>query len=87
MTSKNRATAPTNFRIRIGMMGVMVRSMLRVNVALPSRRRGAYIAVIARHVMTRPPIPAHRRAVSLWLYAVAALMVVTLVVGGATRLT
>jgi cytochrome c oxidase assembly protein subunit 15 len=30
---------------------------------------------------------ARRRAVALWLYAVAALMVVTLVVGGATRLT
>lgn len=30
---------------------------------------------------------AHRRAVAVWLYAVAALMVVTLVVGGATRLT
>jgi cytochrome c oxidase assembly protein subunit 15 len=29
----------------------------------------------------------HRRAVQLWLFAVAALMVVTLVVGGATRLT
>jgi cytochrome c oxidase assembly protein subunit 15 len=31
--------------------------------------------------------PQHRRAVQLWLFAVAALMVVTLVVGGATRLT
>lgn len=30
---------------------------------------------------------AQRRAVQLWLFAVAALMVVTLVVGGATRLT
>jgi cytochrome c oxidase assembly protein subunit 15 len=30
---------------------------------------------------------AHRRVVALWLYAVAALMVVTLLVGGATRLT
>jgi len=30
---------------------------------------------------------AHRRAVQLWLFAVAALMVLTLVVGGATRLT
>jgi heme a synthase len=29
----------------------------------------------------------HRRAVQLWLFAVATLMVVTLVVGGATRLT
>src|SRR5262245_4123267 len=34
-----------------------------------------------------PPASAHRRAVRLWLLAVAALMVVTLVVGGATRLT
>src|SRR5262245_50579079 len=34
-----------------------------------------------------PPAPAHRRAVRLWLLAVAALMVVTVVVGGATRLT
>src|SRR5262245_14306511 len=33
------------------------------------------------------PAPAHRRAVRLWLLAVAALMVVTVVVGGATRLT
>jgi cytochrome c oxidase assembly protein subunit 15 len=33
-----------------------------------------------------PPIT-HRQTVRLWLYAVAALMVVTLVVGGATRLT
>jgi cytochrome c oxidase assembly protein subunit 15 len=37
--------------------------------------------------MTRPLAPAHRRAVRLWLFAVAALMVVTVVVGGATRLT
>lgn len=34
-----------------------------------------------------PPASAHRRAVRLWLLAVAALMVVTVVVGGATRLT
>lgn len=34
-----------------------------------------------------PSAPAHRRAVRLWLLAVAALMVVTVVVGGATRLT
>jgi heme a synthase len=34
-----------------------------------------------------PSIAARRRAVALWLYLVAALMVVTLVVGGATRLT
>jgi cytochrome c oxidase assembly protein subunit 15 len=34
-----------------------------------------------------PPTPAQRRAVRLWLLAVAALMVVTVVVGGATRLT
>ena len=34
-----------------------------------------------------PPVSAHRRAIRAWLYAVAALMVVTLVVGGATRLT
>ncbi len=37
--------------------------------------------------MTDAPHIVHRRAVQLWLYAVAALMVVTLVVGGATRLT
>ena len=35
---------------------------------------------------THPPAR-HRRAVQLWLFAVAALMVVTLLVGGATRLT
>ena len=34
-----------------------------------------------------PSAPPPRRAVRLWLLAVAALMVVTLVVGGATRLT
>lgn len=32
-------------------------------------------------------VPAHPRAVRLWLIAVAALMVVTVLVGGATRLT
>jgi cytochrome c oxidase assembly protein subunit 15 len=37
--------------------------------------------------MAAHPSAAHRRAVRLWLLAVAALMVVTLVVGGATRLT
>ncbi len=36
-------------------------------------------------IYTTPP--RHRRAVQLWLFAVATLMVVTLVVGGATRLT
>ena len=34
----------------------------------------------------KPPVR-HRRAVQLWLFAVAALMVATLLVGGATRLT
>ncbi len=34
-----------------------------------------------------PVPPAARRAVQLWLFAVAALMVLTLLVGGATRLT
>jgi cytochrome c oxidase assembly protein subunit 15 len=34
-----------------------------------------------------PPTDRRRRTVALWLYLVAALMVVTLVVGGATRLT
>ena len=34
-----------------------------------------------------PSIPAHRRAVRLWLLAVAALMFVTVLVGGTTRLT
>ena len=33
------------------------------------------------------PPAARRRAIRLWLLAVAALMVLTLVVGGATRLT
>ena len=37
--------------------------------------------------MTHTIAARHRRAVQLWLFAVAALMVVTLVVGGATRLT
>jgi cytochrome c oxidase assembly protein subunit 15 len=37
--------------------------------------------------MTHTTPARHRRAVQLWLFAVAALMVVTLVVGGATRLT
>jgi cytochrome c oxidase assembly protein subunit 15 len=38
--------------------------------------------------MTQPqPASAHRPAVRAWLYIVAALMVLTLVVGGATRLT
>ena len=38
--------------------------------------------------MTQPQsTPTHRSAVRAWLYAVAALMVLTLVVGGATRLT
>ncbi len=34
-----------------------------------------------------PPPPVRRRAIRLWLLAVAALMFVTLIVGGATRLT
>ena len=37
--------------------------------------------------MTHTKPARHRRAVQLWLFAVATLMVVTLVVGGATRLT
>jgi cytochrome c oxidase assembly protein subunit 15 len=41
----------------------------------------------ARMTQVPPPIPAQRRAVRLWLLAVAALMVVTVIVGGATRLT
>jgi cytochrome c oxidase assembly protein subunit 15 len=38
-------------------------------------------------MMDTPPFIARRSLVRLWLYAVAALMVLTLVVGGATRLT
>jgi cytochrome c oxidase assembly protein subunit 15 len=38
-------------------------------------------------IETIPHTVGRRRAVALWLYLVAALMVVTLVVGGATRLT
>jgi cytochrome c oxidase assembly protein subunit 15 len=37
--------------------------------------------------MTDPTAIARRRTVQMWLFAVAALMVVTLLVGGATRLT
>jgi len=37
--------------------------------------------------MNRSPNPFQQRAVRLWLFVVAALMVLTLVVGGATRLT
>ncbi len=37
--------------------------------------------------MTSPSIETRRRAVRVWLYAVAAMMVLTLLVGGATRLT
>ena len=38
--------------------------------------------------MTQPhPASAHRPIVRAWLYTIAALMVLTLVVGGATRLT
>jgi cytochrome c oxidase assembly protein subunit 15 len=44
-------------------------------------------AIIPASRMTEASHTTHRRAVRTWLYAVAALMVVTLVVGGATRLT
>jgi cytochrome c oxidase assembly protein subunit 15 len=37
--------------------------------------------------MTRADAAAHRPVIRAWLYAVAALMVITLMVGGATRLT
>jgi len=40
------------------------------------------------NLMLQPQSPTARRpAIRAWLYAVAALMVLTLVVGGATRLT
>jgi cytochrome c oxidase assembly protein subunit 15 len=38
-------------------------------------------------MIERTPRTARRRAIALWLYVVAALMVVTLMIGGATRLT
>src|SRR5262249_16309193 len=44
-------------------------------------------SVRIRMASVPPPAPAHRRAVRLWLLAVAALMGVTVVVGGAARLT
>ncbi len=52
-------------------------------------RRDYMGRTIHRKRMTNRPntIAARRRAVALWLYGVAALMVVTLVIGGATRLT
>jgi cytochrome c oxidase assembly protein subunit 15 len=43
--------------------------------------------LIVRMTSVLPTPAARRRAIRLWLLAVAALMVVTLVVGGATRLT
>ncbi len=44
-------------------------------------------ALAASRMTETDPAAARRPIVRLWLYAVAALMVVTLVVGGATRLT
>src|SRR5262245_59352710 len=80
ITSANNAKAPISLRIRMDMLRHC------------STKDGGTIWVIARaastHAMTDvETIARHRHAVRTWLYAVAALIVLTLVVGGATRLT
>src|SRR5262245_63871729 len=78
------ATAPMSLRRR---MVMFVRSIAGRAAQLYGPRRRQQASVRIRMASVPPPAPAHRRAVRLWLLAVAALMVVTVVVGGATRLT
>src|SRR5262245_21125193 len=78
------ATAPMSLRRR---MGMFVRSIAGAASQLYGPRRRHQASTRIRMAPVPPPASAHRRAVRLWLLAVAALMVATVVVGGATRLT
>src|SRR3984957_19684986 len=89
MTSANNKTVPMNFRRRIDMTAVLPE-------AAPVAGAGASTIWSARPKqaigqklkMTAVPFDeAHARAIRLWLYAVAALVLAMVLVGGATRLT
>src|SRR5580693_7861541 len=76
ITSTNSATAPMNFRRRIGMVWT-------VAGAGESPIWSARLRQAKDHDRQR----FNRRAIRLWLYAVAALVLAMVLVGGATRLT
>ena len=75
--------APMSLRMRMVMIR-QVRLRQPVGITIWSARHQQ-----ANEVMTRtlPPPAIRHHAIGLWLWTVAALMVVTLIVGGATRLT
>src|SRR5580704_18816475 len=99
MTSANNKTVPMNFRRRIGMAvptppfppplagregrgKVAGAGASTIWSARPKQASGQKLK------MTAVPFnEAHGRAIRLWLYAVAALVLAMVLVGGATRLT
>src|SRR6478672_2725475 len=81
-TKSSRPTAPISLR-------------MRMDIALKARLRGRRPVYMVRAVLRKHTVMAagttapnsHARALRLWLFAVAAMIFLTLVVGGATRLT
>src|SRR6185312_16055738 len=81
-TKSSRPTAPINLRMR---MDIALKARLREHAPVYRVR-----VVLRKHTaMTAgTTVPnSHARALRLWLLAVAAMIFLTLVVGGATRLT
>jgi cytochrome c oxidase assembly protein subunit 15 len=83
VTSTNSAIAPINFRSRTGMANPVLREQggALYGPRANDKNMTTVIAALYRDEFD------HCRAIRLWLYAVAALVFVMVLVGGATRLT
>jgi heme a synthase len=80
ITSTNSGTAPTNPRQRMDTVAEAAASAVwSALLAQASPMSGDFL--------TKDETGDHRRAIRLWLYAVAALVLAMVLVGGATRLT
>src|SRR6478735_9300932 len=83
-TSTSRAIVPTNLRARIG-IGALRASQLRIQTHDYMVRAAPCKQALMSETVKASEIPL--RTVRLWLLTAAAMIFLTLVVGGATRLT
>src|SRR3569832_1970122 len=86
-TSTNRAMVPRNFRVRIGMTETCGSGGARLARGVCGTISGARIHSSHSSMTTGSQSRASLRAVRWWLIAVAALISLMVLVGGATRLT
>jgi cytochrome c oxidase assembly protein subunit 15 len=76
--------APMNFRRRIGMSKAAVAGAGGSTIWSARPKKASDMTAT---VLSGGPTDTHRRAIRLWLYVVAALVLAMVLVGGATRLT